>query len=101
MLGIPKGHETSLEHAGELGRWCPVQEDVEEYFRATLEKVLSFHRYGLRAGRGIVGRAWGGFGICVCCASDTTSAACLAAHHDHRWRHGLHGSAIQARGENP
>ena len=28
-----------LKHDGKLNRWCPVQEDVEAYFRKTLEEV--------------------------------------------------------------
>ena len=36
---IPRAHETSLKHDGKLQRWCPVQEDVEDYFRKTLEEV--------------------------------------------------------------
>ena len=40
---IPKGHETSLQHDGVLQRWCPVQEDVETYFRDTLDKVCHDH----------------------------------------------------------
>lgn len=40
---IPKGHETSLQHDGVLQRWCPVQEDVEAYFRTTLDKVCNSH----------------------------------------------------------
>ena len=27
-----------LTHDGKLDRWCPVQTDVEEYFRTTLEE---------------------------------------------------------------
>ena len=30
-----------LKHDGKLNRWCPVQEDVEEYFRKTLEEVCA------------------------------------------------------------
>lgn len=30
-----------LKHDGKLNRWCPVQPDVEEYFRATLDTVLA------------------------------------------------------------
>jgi len=29
-----------LKHEGKLDRWCPVQADVDEYFRATLEQVI-------------------------------------------------------------
>jgi len=28
-----------LKHEGKLERWCPVQADVEAYFRTTLEQV--------------------------------------------------------------
>jgi len=28
-----------LKHEGKLERWCPVQADVDEYFRTTLEQV--------------------------------------------------------------
>jgi len=28
-----------LKHDGKLNRWCPVQEDVEAYFRQTLDQV--------------------------------------------------------------
>ena len=28
-----------LKHDGKLNRWCPVQEDVEDYFRKTLGEV--------------------------------------------------------------
>ena len=32
-----------LTHDGKLDRWCPVQTDVEEYFRTTLEEVPARH----------------------------------------------------------
>ena len=31
-----------LKHDGKLNRWCPVQEDVEAYFRKTLEEVRAY-----------------------------------------------------------
>jgi hypothetical protein len=38
---IPKAHATSLEHDGVLQRWCPIQDDVEEFFRKTLPEVFA------------------------------------------------------------
>jgi hypothetical protein len=32
-----------LKHDGVLNRWCPVQEDTEEYFRKTLGEVWDCH----------------------------------------------------------
>ena len=29
-----------VTRAGQLNRWCPVQEDVEDYFRQTLENRI-------------------------------------------------------------
>ena len=33
-----------LKHDGKLDRWCPVQPDVEAYFRQTLEQVIPTSR---------------------------------------------------------
>lgn len=53
---IPKAHAASLEHDGVLQRWCPIQDDVEEFFRKTLPEVLASQAQHLSLG----GRTGGG-----------------------------------------
>ena len=51
-----------LKHDGKLNRWCPVQEDVEDYFRKTLGEVRACPPPRLTprvAVNGLAGLTWG------------------------------------------
>ena len=108
MAAPPKAHETSLDHSNPvLQRWCPIQDDVEDYFKKSLEEVLAlqssaarscFYAHGLGSHvrrktlrvSSARGRSW--------CLLTTWILFSHSAHHDHRRCYGHRDSTIQTRG---